>query len=194
MKGSLLATLALTHCVLAEAQIRLFHRIYHPLGHQVDYSPRGSIFLSQSGASFLPNVAVPHDLFHFAESMHDLDGTLYQVAIQRVSDAQDSKWDFSSVKAVRARWIIFHTAMLSHSSVSSAISYRRPPRAASYRCRDPIHPRLLCPTRPPRWFLSCACLFGGRAHNARLFKHNCVTPVVGIPTTVSSNQDDQVIT
>ena len=142
MKCSLLATLVLARCILADAQIRLFHRIYHPLEHQVSFSYRGSIHVAASGgAHFHPSGTAPHDLLHFAESTQHLDGTLYQVALQRDSDPNDGHWDFSSVKAVCAHQFSPNETDPSASllaSVSSSVPHCGSPCPPSHRGRKSI--------------------------------------------------------
>ena len=151
MKRSLLATLVLARCILADAQIRLFHRIYHPLEHQVSFSSRGSILVAASGgAHFHPSDAAPHDLLHFPESIQHLDGTLYQVALQRDSDPNDGHGDFSSVKAVRASSVftrrVWPVCISSHFSAIFCPTLRI--TLSSISQRQETHPQLIISSHP----------------------------------------------
>ena len=94
-----LLCLTLLPSTLAHTQSRLFHRIYHPLDPPVQFSPRGSILISDSSAAFQPAETYSDDLRYFADTLQSLDGALYEVALEREGDPTD--WVFSSVKAVR---------------------------------------------------------------------------------------------
>lgn len=82
------------------ADLKLFHRVYHPTGPEVAFSERGTLVFSETYAHFEPSPSLSADLSEFAESLEKLDGTLYQVALEREGETLEPQWDISSVKVV----------------------------------------------------------------------------------------------
>ncbi|KAI0796619.1 hypothetical protein C8Q75DRAFT_202480 [Abortiporus biennis] len=91
--------------VLAADTLRLHHRIYHPSAEPPPFTERGALTLSQSrsppSASLVHSETFKNDFQQFASSIptENLDLALYQVALQREGDQDQSSWHISAVKA-----------------------------------------------------------------------------------------------
>lgn len=106
MRPALLCLCAAIPYVAAEAtQYKLYHRVYHPVAPQVLYTERGTLVISDSNhVAFEPSSTLAADLTNFAETLQsskgNLEGALYQVALEREGDMDDTSWDVSAVKVV----------------------------------------------------------------------------------------------
>ncbi|KAF8897664.1 hypothetical protein BD779DRAFT_1492003 [Infundibulicybe gibba] len=104
MAAVLLTTLVLLPLVLAkDATYKLHHRVYHPAAPQVPFTERGLLTVADfDHVAFAPSSSFSQDLNSFAAVLQDLDinldGALYQVALERESDTTEAHWDLSSVK------------------------------------------------------------------------------------------------
>lgn len=104
-----LAALAVAPAVHAEpGQLRLFHRVFHPLVPQAQFLERGSLQSTPGNQfSYSPSSLLARDLDSFAQTLADIakagfspDTALYQVALEREGDATEANWDISGVKVV----------------------------------------------------------------------------------------------
>ncbi|KAJ3491455.1 hypothetical protein NLI96_g695 [Meripilus lineatus] len=93
----------------ADASFRIHHRILVPSTPDLPFTERASLLLPHSGprtsASLVPSETLPTDFSAFSTSLQSLyndnklQNALYQLALERPSDKDQSHWHTSSVKA-----------------------------------------------------------------------------------------------
>lgn len=93
--------------VLADSSFRIHHRIYIPSTPVVPFTERAFLHFTGSGprtsASLAPSETLGRDLHDFSLSLKDgnqIQYALYQLALERPTDKDQSQWHISSVKAV----------------------------------------------------------------------------------------------
>lgn len=93
-------------CSLAHAQnnLRLLHRVYHPLLQESSFVELGTVDLSEA-ASLQPTDSFSKDLSKFSQQLESLDGAQYMALYQVALDS--NPLEFSSVKAVSR--VVFHS-------------------------------------------------------------------------------------
>ncbi|KAI0719497.1 hypothetical protein C8T65DRAFT_635499 [Cerioporus squamosus] len=97
--------LSLLVCPLlaAASDLRVHHRIFHPSLPAESFAERATLYLSGSGpataARLVPSEAYANDLRDFAATAEGLKDALYQVALERPGDQDQTQWATSSVLA-----------------------------------------------------------------------------------------------
>jgi hypothetical protein len=107
--------------------LRVHHRVYHPNHPQAPFAQRGTILFSSGSASatFEPSESLIGDLAAFADVVRTVDGTLYQIALEREGDLGDGHWDISSVK-------VCHLPKISSESIILHVTSSGKPYALDY--------------------------------------------------------------
>lgn len=101
------ATLLLSLLPLVVADdFRILHRVHNPLAPVPSpFSERG-ILSNTPTPLLIASDKLSDDLQQFAKAAQNLNGALYQVALEREGDEHEGHWSISSVKAVRCRIIV----------------------------------------------------------------------------------------
>jgi ER membrane protein complex subunit 10 len=102
------ATLLLSLLPLVVAEdFRILHRVHNPLAPVPSpFSERGILSNTPSTPLLITSDKLGDDLQQFAKAAQNLNGALYQVALEREGDEHEGHWSISSVKAVRFRMIV----------------------------------------------------------------------------------------
>ena len=86
--------------VLAD-DFRILHRIHNPLATvPLPFAERGILSVTPSNMSLVASESLRDDLLQFAEAAQKINGTFYQLALEREGDEHEGQWSISSVKAV----------------------------------------------------------------------------------------------
>ena len=89
---------------VVDANVNLYHRVYHPTKTDLPYAHRASISFSPDASPImLPSPQLHDTLVSFSkmlETLQHTDGALYQLALQHEGDKSNALWDISSVKIV----------------------------------------------------------------------------------------------
>jgi hypothetical protein len=77
------------------------HRIHDPLALEpLPFSERGILSIISSNATLAASDSFKDDLLQFAETAENLNGALYQVALEHKGKDRERLWSISYVKAV----------------------------------------------------------------------------------------------
>jgi len=102
---------------VVDANVNLYHRVFHPSKSDLPYAHRASIsFPPDSNPVMVPSPQLYDVLVSFSEmleTLQDPDGALYQLALQHEGDESNAFWDISSVKICHldkasSETLIFH--------------------------------------------------------------------------------------
>jgi len=89
---------------VVDANVNLYHRVFHPSMPDLPYVHRASISFSPDSIPIVvPSPQLSDALVSFSEMLETLqhtDGALYQLALQHEGDTSNALWDLSSVKIV----------------------------------------------------------------------------------------------
>lgn len=90
---------------VVDANVNLYHRVFHPSIPNLPYVHRASIsFSPDSIPVMIPSPQLYDALISFSEMLETLqhtDDAWYQLALQHEGDRSNALWDLSSVKIVR---------------------------------------------------------------------------------------------
>ncbi|TFK55906.1 hypothetical protein OE88DRAFT_1652428 [Heliocybe sulcata] len=90
----------LVSSAVADSASRLFHRVHHAsLQPPLAFSERGSLLVANSIAALEQSETYAVDLAEFASVLEEHPDAMYQVAMEREGDKDETHWDISSVKA-----------------------------------------------------------------------------------------------
>lgn len=103
---------AASFLAVVNANVNLYHRVFHPSLRDLPYTHRASIsFPTDSNPVMVPSPQLYNSLVSFSEMLktlqNDTDGALYQLALEHEGDASNALWDLSSVKIVCLAVIYF---------------------------------------------------------------------------------------
>ncbi|KZT19269.1 hypothetical protein NEOLEDRAFT_1183517 [Neolentinus lepideus HHB14362 ss-1] len=121
---SLLLAVLLVSSAAADPAPRLFHRVHHPaIQPPLAFSERGSFRLANSIATLDHSETYADDFAEFAAVLEEYPDALYQIAMEREGDKDETHWDISSVRACHlphttAETFILHLSPYDHKPFS----------------------------------------------------------------------------
>ncbi|KAF8591430.1 hypothetical protein K439DRAFT_1402033 [Ramaria rubella] len=94
MKTNFLVCALCAAIASADSSAKIYHRIWIPSSPPPSFSLRAIIHLGSLGPVLTP--APENEIVHLSDRV---DGSLYQIALEREGDTSETDWDLSSVKA-----------------------------------------------------------------------------------------------
>ncbi|KAF8812568.1 hypothetical protein BYT27DRAFT_7207897 [Phlegmacium glaucopus] len=130
---------------VVDANVNLYHRVFHPSMSDLPYVHRASISFSPDSIPIVvPSPQLSDVLVSFSEMLESLqhtDGALYQLALQHEGDASNALWDLSSVKICHLDKASSETLILhlpnSQDKNPFALDYFVSPIPHDGSCREP---------------------------------------------------------